>query len=185
MKNIQFIVNYKIYIEAFLVLSLSLCALYTDIKSFKIPNKLNLIFIIFGLAYNLVIGNIKLAVIGLLLPMVMFPLFAAGMIGAGDVKLFCALGAISAFPNIIRIMAYSIFMNGIIAVFLLIFRRQFSVFKKLFNWIKYCIMSCTVMKYQVLNSKNKSSFRYAYGITVGCVYYVVTSLLLGGAYALL
>lgn len=189
MKNIQSIVDFfvvnKNFFETIMIIALSSIALYTDIKSYKIPNKLNLTFIILGLSFNLIIGNFKSGIIGMIFPMIMFPLFALRLIGAGDIKLFCALGAIATFPHIINIMAYSIILNGIIAVALLVIRKQYRTFKNLFNWIKCCIISRTIMKYQVLDSKSKSSFRYAYGIALGCVYYIFSTIWGGGTYAIL
>lgn len=188
MKNIQFIVDfladYKSLITPILLMMLSLAALYTDIKSFKIPNKLNLTFIIIGLLFNSLMGNFKYSIIGLLFPMILFPLFALRMIGAGDIKLFCAIGSIVTFPNIINVMVYSIVLNGVIAVILLIIRKEFKIFSKLFNWLKLCVFSHNIMPYQTLDNRSKTAFRYAYGILLGCVVYIIVTIFGGGKYVI-
>ena len=189
MKNIQFIVdliiNSKNLIQGVLVLTLALLALINDIKSYKIPNKLNLSFIIMGFIFNLIIGNIKNSFYGMLFPLILFPFFMARMMGAGDIKLFCALGMITGLPYIISIICYSVLFNGVIAVILLIVRKEKKGFVKLFYWIKVCIYTKDIVEYQTLDSSNKSIFRYAIGITLGCIYYIITDLVMGGTYALL
>lgn len=188
MRNLQYIVNlfvnYQSLLRAILVLILALIALKTDIKSYKIPNKLNLIFIVFGLILNLIIGNIKLSLIGMLFPMILFPLFICRMMGAGDIKLFCALGSIVCFPHIVKIMAYSIIFNGIIAIIFMLVRKNYGGFIRLWNWFKYMLTGGMFMVYQSLDKNNKNIFRYAYGIVLGCIYYLVTDFILEGAYAL-
>lgn len=185
MKSIQFIADNQNVVKSILLLVLAASALKNDIKSYKIPNKLNAMFVVLGLGLWLIIGNVKASAIGLIFPMILFPLFAFRMIGAGDIKLFCAIGAIVGFPHIISVMAYSIIFNGLIAVVLMFYRESYSGFKKMFFWFKHSILFGTFMEYQSLDKNNKSIFRYAYGITLGCVYYIVTDLILGGCYALL
>lgn len=184
MKNIQFIVdnlfNYREYIKSILVIAISIAALVNDLKYFKIPNKLNLTFIVAGLLLNACLGNVKLALAGMAFPMILFPLFAVRMMGAGDIKLFCAVGAIVGFPNIVSIICYSVIFNGIIAVLLLIFRKEKGGFAHIVEWLKCCFFNSRIVKYQSLDKKNRNIFRYAYGIFLGCICYVIADLVLGG-----
>jgi prepilin peptidase CpaA len=178
MQSIRYIV------EGCLLVALIIPALINDIKHYKIPNKLNLCFLIAGIAFNLWTGDIRSALIGIVLPFVLFPLFALRMMGAGDIKLFCAIGAIVGFPHIVSIMAYSIVFNGVIALILMVARKNCDGFKRLWQWCKFTAVCGQVVEYQSLDSKQKNIFRYAYGITLGCCYYIVTTLVLGGRYAL-
>ena len=53
-----------------------------------------------------------------------YVLFAAGWMGGGDVKLMAAVGAFKGFPFILHAMFYSIFMGGVCAALVLIWRGQ-------------------------------------------------------------
>lgn len=185
MKSIPYIVDYAPAIRAVLLAVLTILALKSDIKSYRIPNKLNLVFLIMGLVLNAALGSIRSTVVGLVFPLILFPLFALRMMGAGDIKLFCAMGAIVGFPQIINIMAYSIVFNGIIAVFLIFIRKECNGFTRLWQYLRYIFITGKLTEYQTLDRDNKNIFRYAYGIALGCAYYIVTSLILGGSYALL
>lgn len=185
MKNIQFIVEYRNIAEGIFLLILACLALINDIRYYKIPNKLNFTFIVIGVFFGLLCGELKEHMLGMLLPLVLFPLFMFRMMGAGDIKLFCALGAVTGFPHIVSIVAYSILFNGVIAFVLMIVRKNFRSFKKIFDWFKISLMSGMIMDYRAFDENKKSIFRYAYGIMFGCLYYIITDLILGGRYALL
>ena len=58
----------------------------TDIKGFKIKNKVVLPTIILGLIYGLICNGFLDSIHGMLIPLVLFPLYALRMLGAGDVK---------------------------------------------------------------------------------------------------
>lgn len=185
MKSIPYIVDYAPLIKGLLLAVLMVFALKNDIKNYRIPNKLNLLFLLAGLVLNIVIGSVKSSFGGIVFPLILFPLFALRMMGAGDIKLFCAMGAIVGFPQIINIMAYSIVFNGVIAVFLIFIRKECNGFARLWQYLRYIFITGKLTEYQTLDRDNKNIFRYAYGIALGCAYYIVTSLILGGSYALL
>lgn len=184
MKNLLCIFDFiceRNIIEAISIVILVSMALYGDIKEYKIKNKLNLSFILWGILYNMLMGNLKLAFWGLILPLVLFPLFAVKMIGAGDIKLFCAIGAMSCFPHIVWIMGISILLNGLIAV-LLLFKRRSGGFGRLWNWFKLILYSRKFYPYQELSSENKGLFRYAYGIFIGGICYAIKIVLEGDGF---
>ncbi|MBQ7264497.1 MAG: prepilin peptidase [Firmicutes bacterium] len=189
MKYIEFIADFltkqKSCITSLLLILLTIAAVYNDIKSYKIPNKLNFTFAFIGLAYNCVTGSFQGAIYGMLFPMLLYPLFMARMMGAGDIKLFCAIGSIVGIPDIIKILCYSILANGLIALLLLAVRKQGMKFRNIFNWFKTCFAIGKIVEYQSLESKNKGIFRYAIGIMFGVIYYIITDIILGGKYALL
>jgi prepilin peptidase CpaA len=189
MQSIRYVIegidSIKTYVEGCLLVALILPALINDIKHYKIPNKLNLLFLIAGVLFNLLNGCISSGLIGIVFPFILFPFFVLRMMGAGDIKLFCAIGAIVGFPHILDIMAYSILFNGAIAVILMLARKDFGGYKRLWQWCKLTFVCGRVFEYQTMDNKQKNIFRYAYGITLGCFYYIVTTLILGGRYALL
>ncbi|WP_173275828.1 A24 family peptidase [Paenibacillus sp. NEAU-GSW1] len=104
-------------------------ALYTDLRSMIIPNKLTFSFFIAGLLFQLSVHGrqgLKESLLGAaagFAPLLL--LYAAKGIGAGDVKLFGALGAwIGAMP-VLHVMMYSILFAGLIGVVLMIVNRPF------------------------------------------------------------
>lgn len=72
-------------------------AVWFDLTTYKIPNRLNIAGICGGLLYSAIFGSFQslwTALLCAVAPIViLFPLFAFRIVGAGDVKLFAALGA--------------------------------------------------------------------------------------------
>jgi prepilin peptidase CpaA len=52
----------------------------------------------------------------------LYVMFACGWMGGGDVKLMAAIGAIKGFPFILNAMFYSVFLGGVAAAVMLIWR---------------------------------------------------------------
>lgn len=104
-------------------------ALYTDVRSMIIPNKLTLSFFIAGTLFQWAAGGwdgLLNSVVGAaagFLPLVL--LYAAKGIGAGDVKLFGALGTWIGASQVLYVMMYSILYAGLIGAVLLIVHRPF------------------------------------------------------------
>lgn len=99
------------------------CALLTDIRTMRIPNMLCATAFIFALLYGAIlsgIGGLLAALIGAaagLSPML--AMYAARGIGAGDVKLFGALGAWLGTQQVLNVMLYSILYAGVIGLLLM------------------------------------------------------------------
>jgi prepilin peptidase CpaA len=81
-----------------LLLIVAVCVTYTDVRSRRIPNWLVLTTLGCGLVFNIFYGGAPGAlysVAGALIAFAfMFALYALGTTGAGDVKLFAAVGAV-------------------------------------------------------------------------------------------
>jgi prepilin peptidase CpaA len=112
--------------DLLIVATLVVCAA-TDVRTGKIYNAVTYPALALGLAYAISPrgAGLPVALAGLLaggLPLYLF--FAAGWMGGGDVKLMAAIGAIKGFPFIITAMFYSIFIAGVCAALLLIWRGQ-------------------------------------------------------------
>lgn len=145
-------------------------ATISDYKSFKIKNKLVLTFLVIGFAFNGITAGttgVLDSLYGALFPLVLFPLFAVRMLGAGDVKAFCAIGSILGLTQSIHVVIFSFIGGGVIAIFFMIFRQNaLSRFKSFCTYIKMCFYSKKLLSYdQFTNSKGK--FRFAYGILAG------------------
>ncbi|WP_336788226.1 A24 family peptidase [Paenibacillus sp. MMO-177] len=109
---------------------LLLAALYTDLKSMTIPNLLTAPFLAGGCLYALFAGGgqgLLLALYGAAAGFVpLLILHLAKGIGAGDVKLFAALGAWLGTLAVLQLMMYAILYAGLVGLVLLVFHRPFA-----------------------------------------------------------
>ena len=110
---------------AFLIL-----ATLWDLKTRRIPNFLTLPTTFLGLAMNAYyagLGGIKDSLLGLFLGVVLLILpFALGGMGAGDVKLLAAVGALNGPSFVLYTFLYGAIAGGILAIFYALLRGQFS-----------------------------------------------------------
>lgn len=148
-------------------------SLSSDIKSYKIKNIIIVPFIAAGLATNLLLngtpGILASLLAGVLPAMLLFVLFALRMLGAGDIKLFCAVGAISGVEFVLYDMVYSFLAGGVIAVAIMLLNKSFKqrgIY--LLNYIKSCVLTLSLQPYTDFSDKNDGAkFRFAYAIAVG------------------
>lgn len=147
-------------------------ALVSDIKTKKIKNAIVVPFILYGLLWNLY--NFKLtgltnSLLGIVFPIiVLFPFFYLKMLGAGDVKLFCAIGAINGIQFVINNMICSFLAGGIIALLLILVRKNLlQRLGKLFIYLKFCILSKTIQPYEKGITTGTGSFRFAFAVMIG------------------
>lgn len=116
-----------LHIYDYLLFVIIIIAFIWDVRHNKIPNWLTAGSALLGLITHLISGGID----GILFSF--FGLAAGGgiclllyvfkAIGAGDVKLFAAIGAFTGFENALYILMYSIVFGGIIGIILLLFTR--------------------------------------------------------------
>lgn len=98
-----------------------------DVRTGRIFNSITYPAIVVGLIANgLGLGvGLADAVVGFLVALIPFYLlFSVGWMGGGDVKLMAAIGALKGFPFVLHAMFYAIFMGGVAAALLLIWRGQ-------------------------------------------------------------
>ncbi len=105
-----------------------LWAFWTDIKARKIPNILNILFMISGLLYHAVISGwdgLAFAGKGFLLGFgIMLILHWMKAVGAGDVKLFGGIGIWFGMGMTAQVMMYSIIFAGVIGLLIMLWRRE-------------------------------------------------------------
>ncbi|MEH7128188.1 prepilin peptidase [Neobacillus drentensis] len=151
-----------------LVFVLFIC-LFTDIKSRKILNIITLPTIVFGLIYNifntgvdgfLFSGKGFLVGLGLLI----IPYMLGGM-GAGDVKLMAAIGALMGTSFVFYSFIYTALIGGVIALLLIIKQRGFiNSIKSLFFNVVFFRSSLGSMI--LPNGDKKSSISFPYGVAI-------------------
>lgn len=156
-----------------MLIKIVVCAVFlvliniTDIKGYKIKNKFVLPTIIVGLTVALISNTFTDSIFGMLIPLVLFPLYALKMLGAGDIKALCAIGAVLGVKLSIETLLFTFVSGGVIAlVFMLVNKNFIERFKNLFNYFKVCYLARKVLNYDY-GGKTNSYFRFSYAITAG------------------
>ena len=123
----QMITSPKIII-ALLFIPLAAAIIYMDIRYRRIPNNLVLLTLIAGIALNLIFrgwhGRAS-SLEGMAVAFVMmFMLHLVGTMGAGDVKLFAAVGSIVGISSVLQTLLVVALMGGVLAVGKMIYARR-------------------------------------------------------------
>lgn len=149
------------------------CALYQDVHFLKIKNNLNLTIAISGFILAGFSGSQVFIshVLGFVLPFVICIIFFAfRMLGAADIKLYMALGALMGIEWIIKCMIYSVLSGGVIALGVMFYRGIFvERIKYVWNYFKMLILLKKLLPYQDLNAQGKHFFPFAIAIICGSI----------------
>jgi len=149
----------------------------TDYKEYKIKNKNIVPLLLAGLILSIFSGSFIDSIYGMLIPLVLFPFYALRMLGAGDVKALCAIGAVVGFRASLYTMAFSFISGGIIAIIFTVVNRNFRErMKYLFSYLKLCFFSRKVQQYG-FGGGTKSYFRFSYAISAGTVLMLINEYL--------
>lgn len=173
-----------LWIKTVLIMTLIVLAVINDLQNYKVRNEITLTFAIIGIVYNISfygIHNFYTTVLGLIIPfLILLPLYVAKMLGAGDIKLFCSIGAFVGLKLILINIAYSFFAGAIIALVIMIIRKNaFLRFKYFFTYIKCCLLCMKVMPYADLTEKqDRTKMHFTIPIAIGTIYIVINNLLL-------
>lgn len=99
-----------------------------DLRIRKIPNWLNLSGVVLGFGLNVFYAHaagLSLAAFGLLLAMVVYvPLYLIRGMGAGDVKLMAAVGALAGPQNWLAIFLVTALLGGACSLFLIFLKHR-------------------------------------------------------------
>lgn len=121
----------KLILDGLLWVVLSL-ALYTDLKSGKIYNKLTFPAFLLGVVFNGMTDGWKGSLLalqgGLVGIAILFPFFALGWLKAGDVKLMAVLGAFKGTSFVLHDVLFSLVSGGVIAAVLLVRKKLIKRF---------------------------------------------------------
>jgi prepilin peptidase CpaA len=112
-------------VMALLLIPLVIMISYMDIRYRRIPNKLVLAMLLSGLTINTIFGGSR----GLLLSLgglglsfgIMLLLHLFGTMGAGDVKLFAAIGAVNGLSLVIPTLLLVALTGGVLAIFMMVY----------------------------------------------------------------
>jgi prepilin peptidase CpaA len=119
-----------------ILLSLVLGAAIYDVRYRRIPNWLNVAGVVAGIAMNTFLyegwPGLRFSLLGLALAFgVYVALYAVRAMGAGDVKLMAAVGAIVGWENWFGIFLITAILGGLMALVLVIVKKRLA--KTLFN----------------------------------------------------
>lgn len=169
------------------IVGLLLTAVYYDIRTYRIPNKLILIGIAIGslcafLPYK--VGGIGITnslsgfAVGLI---ILLPLYLARAMGAGDIKLMAMIGIFVGPLPILLIALYTAIAGGILAVIVLLCSGKLN---SLIEFLKILLLkfqltaiagnSITIPIDQALPRSN-SKLPYGVAIAAGTIFYLVTN----------
>lgn len=165
----------------FIILIIFLCVVcYYDVKQSRIPNWLNVSGALAGLLYHLIVNHIDgliNSVFGLLAGgIIMLILYVFKAIGAGDVKLFAAVGAICGVLFTLYAVMYSIIFAGIIGLIILLFTKTFLINMTLaFFHIMESIKDRTLTPLDDFKNKVSNRFPFIYAVIPGVLttYYYI------------
>jgi prepilin peptidase CpaA len=113
---------------ATLFFPLAITITYMDVRYRRIPNKLVLVIFVGGLTLNTIFGGSH----GLLLSLggfalafgLMFFFHAFGTLGAGDVKLFAAIGAVNGLSLVVPTLLVVALTGGVLAICKMVYSRR-------------------------------------------------------------
>jgi len=104
----------------FLLVPLAIVIIYYDVRYRRIPNAFVLATLISGLAINTIFGGFSGALSSaggcVLAFMLMFLLHVFGAMGAGDVKLFASIGAVTGVGLVIPTLMVVVLTGGVLAI---------------------------------------------------------------------
>lgn len=154
-----------------LLMVVLVASLYTDLRYHKIYNKITFSGVLFGVLINIGMNKWKgiiFSIEGLLAGILIFIIpFALGGLGAGDVKLVGAIGAIKGPVFVLVSALLSAIVGGIIAVFIMLKRKKFlkttkEMLREFFNFITLKIPLS-------LKKEVRERFPYALAIFLGTI----------------
>lgn len=138
------------------------CGAATDLRDHKIYNRLTIPAMAAGIAANTVLGGflgLGNGIFGLLLGQAMILTWRLGMLKAGDVKLYMAVGAVGGWRFCAYTIIFSILSGGIGAFFVLLAGRNGRrALLRLFLYIKHLAVTRSFQPYSPEDSEGYFSF---------------------------
>lgn len=124
------------------IISLLVTAIYFDLKTFHIPNSLNLCGCGLGCIYTLIfqgIYQVKASLLGMIIPVVLlFIFFIFKLIGAGDIKLLAAIGAFVQ-TDIFKVIIIAMFLTAVYGIGVVLFKLAKLIIHNQWTYKTTCI----------------------------------------------
>ncbi|MCM3900326.1 MAG: prepilin peptidase [Pyrinomonadaceae bacterium] len=156
---------------AMLFIPMAAIITYMDVRYRRIPNKLVLVVLVGGIALNTIFGGSQglLASLGgfFLAFGLMFFFHAFGTMGAGDVKLFAAIGAINGISLVLPTLMVVALTGGLLAICKMIYsRRVITTMLGVFHFFVGLLPGQRVPRFEVPSDPNHT-LPYAVPICFG------------------
>jgi prepilin peptidase CpaA len=171
------------------LLAMLLAAALFDVLYRRIPNWLTVSGVVLGLAMNTIIGSpeagLVFSLVGLAVAFTLYAvLYALHAMGAGDVKLMAAVGALVGVERWFGIFFVTALVGGVMALILVVARGRF---KKTFFNVSFILSEmksgrAAYLANEELDVKNKKALGLPHGavIAVSVVFYLALSARLSG-----
>jgi prepilin peptidase CpaA len=159
-----------------LVILLTAFAFFTDIRYRIIPNWLTVSSVLAGMIFHIITNGTDgfiFSICGLFLGLFMlFLMYVVGALGAGDVKLFAAFGAIAGMEFVMNSLVYALIYAGIIGCIILITQKK--LISRMF-WVLHIVFSLIIMKewkvFQSLPQKQLLRFPFMWAVLPAVITY--------------
>lgn len=154
---------------------IALTALIMDLRTAKVDNG----WILFSMGIGLFVciwekgvGGAGFYLAGTLIPLLLTGLFVFGMLGAGDIKLFCALGGVIGSRAILKCILVSFFTGACISVALLIFHCNIcNRFLYLIKYTEHFVLTGEITPYRRKEITAPENFHFTIPIFISILLY--------------
>ncbi|MDD3706274.1 MAG: A24 family peptidase [Clostridiaceae bacterium] len=152
---------------------LLLLALVSDFRTYSIKNYITYGFMLIGLTVNLAMDGIEGLVFslqGIILPAVcLFTLYVIRIVGAGDVKLLCAVGAVMGATFTLSATICSFICGGFIASGLILVRNNaLERFNYFIMYLTSCFLTMEIHQYSDFKDRqSEGKFHFSIAIASG------------------
>lgn len=162
-----------------LALVIATCAVliisvFTDVRDGKIYNAITVPFAVLGLILNIVdkgLAGVVFSLSGLAIGLALFfaSAFLGRILGAGDCKLFAAVGALQGPQFLLWAILFSLAIGGVFAILVALWR---GVLKRSLQRVWQAVYFKLYMKMpmDITQSESKLRLPYAVAILAGCLF---------------
>jgi prepilin peptidase CpaA len=149
-----------------------LAAFISDARRSLIPNTLTVSAAVLGLFYHITYdgwNGLLDSAIGLFVGFItVLVLYFFGALGAGDVKLFAAVGALMGTVFVLQSIIYSLIYAGVIGMLLLIVRKKLLLTgKRMAVWLVSIVVLKDYLTFKKMNEKELLQFPFMYAVLPG------------------
>ena len=162
-----------------LAAAVAVCAAISDVKEQRIPNLLTYPALIAGLLLQGILHGWKGLLLGaggcLLFGGVFLLFYLVRGMGAGDVKLAAALGAIVGFPATFQLMFLTALAGGALAIFFMVLSGRIVETLRNTLWVTGFHVQHGLQTHPTVNLDNPAAQRMPYGLAfaAGSLYWAV------------
>ena len=161
--------------EYIILAILLIASMICDIREYRVRNMITLPALAAGLGLSFIKkgppGLAGSAIAAFIPAAALFALYALRMLGAGDIKLFCAIGAIMGVKYVLRTMAFSFLAGGIMALIIMAARGNLRErLRHIRTYLKTCVFTGSIVPYTDFGDKSDGSkFHFSPAIAAGCL----------------